>query len=335
MHVRNLLASVTLLTALASGQSLVSIGADGIGCGQNGARLDDGSVASADVSFVYDASTARLLVTVENTTPVVPGVASPVITRVYFNLPTAAASGAVLLSQTAVGPTQPQFAFGFDPDAADGQDPNQGGCFGKFNFRLAAAGIATGIAPMETEFICADTKEPLLRTSTFEIELSGRDVHGLSSEAFAASMSRNPSLAAVNVAVKFEGAGCEGSGTLGNGDKCRIAVFTRGNPTIGNTVMVCVEGGNKCRSFLGVSPLPGPTDFKKFVLPIGQPVLFTYDFGFFPPNGHEFCLPLTIPLSLDLVGLTFYWTSLTHPYQLEDPYSFAPAYAFTIGGLPQ
>jgi hypothetical protein len=319
------------LSGLAHGQSIVEVGADGVGCSQAAAILSDGSAGAATVTFDYDAVQARLQVSVANTSPVVAGVPNPLITRVYFNVPTGTTTTATLVDQSSTGATQPHFVFGFDADAADGNDPNKADCLGTFNFRLASTGISDGIANPEADSICGEVKDAVL-ASTFVIQLDGPDVHGLASEVFAASTSRNALLRPVNVAVKFDGANCQGQGTTGNGDLCRTAVFLRGVPQLGGSIGVCVEGGNQCGSFLGVSLEPGPANFKKFTLPIGQPVLFTYDFGYFPQNGGEFCLPLQVPFVLELQGLKFYWTSLTHPFEQDGPYSFAPAFEFTIQG---
>jgi hypothetical protein len=322
------------VAAAAAAQSEVHIGGDGIGCVQGAAVLSDASAASAHVMFDYDKVTARLLVTVVNTSPFAKGVPSPVITRVYFNVPRGTVTGATLLSQGAESTMQPAFVFTFDADIDDGNDWNQAGCLGFFNFRLASAGVADGIANAEADSFCVVQKQDVITGAvSFLFQLVGPDVHGLDSEVFAASSSRSADVP-VNVAVKFDGANCTASGTIGNGDPCREAVFLRGTPRLGEWIAICIEGGKQCRAFLGVSANPGPEDFKKFTLPIGQPVLWTYDFGFYPAGGTEFVMPLYVPIEPILVGAELHWTSLMHEWlQFEGPWAFAPAFSFTVLGL--
>ncbi len=163
MNARILTASVLLASAIATAQSQVTLGDGAIGCTEAGARLDDGTPVAADITFDYDPSKAWLQVIVSNKTPVVAEVASPTITRIYFNAPTGTLTGASLMWQLADGPTQPTFLFGFDADAGDGADPNSGDCFGTFNFCLAATDIKGGIASADAEFICGGRAAPPLR----------------------------------------------------------------------------------------------------------------------------------------------------------------------------
>jgi hypothetical protein len=327
--------SILFASGLATAQAQVIVDSGGFACGLDGpAALDNGAAAAAVVQFDYSQAEARLDVTVTNTSPIQPDVPSPLITHVYFNVPAGTVSTATLLTQTAAGETQPAFVFGFDPDAGNGDDPNQAACLGTFNFRLAAADVSEGIANDLAEVFCFDPKQPLLRGPvTFRFHLEGPDVHNLTSDVFAASTSRNTSKP-VNVAVGFGGANCTGTGTLGNGDVCRTAVFVRGAPQLGQTVQLSVIGGERCRAFLGLSDSAGPAGLKKFDLPIGLPVLFTFDFGYLPLVTPEAGLPVFIPFAPELVGFTVYMTSLTHPYlqDLVGPWTFAPAYALTVVG---
>ena len=73
--------------------------------------------------------------------------------------------------------------------------------------------------------------------------------------------------------------------------------------------MLCVTGNNQCRAFIGGSATPGPELFKDYILPIGTPILFTLDLGYFPVNEHEFQLPLQIPMDWGIIGLDLYWTA--------------------------
>lgn len=329
-----LLTATLVLSTFASAQTQVVIDSGAAGCSE-GAILSDGSPAAGDITFDYDPGKAWLSVTVKNTSPVLPGVSTPTITRVYFNAPTGTVTDAVLMWQFAPGSTQPAFVFGFDADAGDGLDPNRAACLGTFNFRLASGGIKDGIANADAVSICADLKDPpLTGPVTFVFQLIGPDVGNLRSDVFAASSSRGTDTP-VNVAMKFDGANCRGFGTLGNGDLCRTAVFVRGSRELGDTLNLCVEGGEACRAFLGLSLVAGPSTIHKFLPPIGQPVLFTFDFGFFAPGQHEFCLPVVVPYAPELIGLPVYMTSLTHPVE-GDWWSFADPYTFSvIGDIPQ
>jgi len=327
-------ASLLFASAFAVAQTQVTIGPDGRGCGQNGALLDNGAVGMAAIVFDYKPATALLRVTVTNTSPVVPGQPSSTITRIFFNAPAGTVMAATLQSQTAPGATPPTFALAFDADNGDGHDPNQAACLGTFNFRLASKILKDGIAPAGAQSICVNGKHPILEGPvTFTIRLTGPEVHNLSSDVFAAATSRNTG-AQVNVAASFDGGACGGSGTLGNGDVCRTAVFLRGTPQIGGNVVLSVIGGEQCRAFFGLSATEGPTQLGTFVLPIGLPVLFTYDFGYLPLIAPEVGLPVFIPFAPELIGFTAYMTSLTHPYLMDQvgPWSFAPAYAVTITG---
>ena len=121
-------------------------------------------------------------------------------------------TGAQLMWQLSDGPVPPTFVFGFDADAGDGEDPNRAGCLGTFNFRLASGGVKDGIANPQAAEVCGSDKGPLVTGPVhFVFQLSGPDVHNLRSDTFTAATSRN-SETPVNVALKFDGSNCQGSG---------------------------------------------------------------------------------------------------------------------------
>src|SRR5262245_44257348 len=328
-----LAASFSLLSDFAAAQAQVHVGPDGRGCGPDGlAVLNDGSTAAATITFAYTPHDGELRVTVANTTPTAPGLPAPTITSIFFNTPEATVTTAALLGQTGVGKKAPRFQLTFDANAHDAQNPNLADCFGTFNFRLAVASARDGIAAASATVCGAPAATPVTGPVTFVLRLDGPEVHNLSADVFTASTSRNTGRK-VNVAVAFDGGTCAGSGILGNGDICRVAVFSRGSHEIGQNMTLSVVGGEQCRAFLGVSPTPGPVDLGVVVIPVGLPLLFSYDLGYLPLGVPEANLQVFVPHAPELIGFTGYMTALTHPYQQElfGQFGFAPAYAFTIG----
>jgi len=242
-------------------------------------------------------------------------------------------SGATLISQSAAGSVQPDFRLDFDEDSESAPVLVTSSCFGEFNFCLMAQSNGHGVASATASQTCEIGAGPFLVEPTFRIHLQGPGVAGLSSASFAAASSRSYAHRRVNVAATFTDGNCSNRATVANGHECNQSIFLRGAPRIGDAVALCVAGNNQCRAFIGVSATPGPELFKDYILPIGTPILFTYDFGYFPQNSHEFQLPLQIPMDWGIIGLDLYWTSLTHPYQTYTNFRFAPAYTMTITGL--
>jgi len=95
--------------------------------------------AGADLLFEYDADTALLRVTVENTSPVTPGVANPVVTRFYFSAPEGLIETATLVGQASTSGQPPEFRLAFAPTGRtldiEGRLPS----FGEPGLRLRAA----------------------------------------------------------------------------------------------------------------------------------------------------------------------------------------------------
>ena len=335
MSARTLAASVFLSAglALAQGPSTVLIDSNAHGCAHQGATLPNGQTAAASVRFDYDASTAILQVTVKNLLAAGSPATMPVIDEVFFNAPAEAVSSATLISQSAAGTVQPNFRLDFDDDSESAPVLISSSCFGEFNFCLMAQSNGSGVASAQATQTCELGSGPFLLEPTFRIHLQGPGVHGLDSSSFAAAASRSWSHRRVNIAATFTDGNCSQRATVANGHECNTAVFLRGTPRIGDAVQLCVAGNNQCRSFIGVSATPGPELFKDYILPIGTPVLFTFDFGYFPQNAHEFQLPLQIPMDWGIIGLELHWTSLTHAYEVFSDFRFAPAYTMTITGI--
>ena len=334
MFARTLAASVLLSgLALAQGPATVLVDSFAHGCGQQGAVLPNGQTASASVRFAYDASTAILEVTVANLLAGGATATTPVIDEIFFNAPEGTISSATMIAQTANGSVQPNFRLDFDDDSESAPVLVTSSCFGEFNFCLMALSNGHGVASATATQTCEIGAGPFLVEPTFRIQLQGPGVSGLDSSSFAAAASRSHSHRRVNIAATFTDGNCNNRATVGNGHECNTAVFLRGLPRIGDAVQLCVAGNNQCRAFIGVSATPGPELFKDYILPIGTPILFTLDFGYFPQNQHEFQLPLQIPMDWGIIGLELHWTSLTHGYENFTNFRFAPAYTMTITGL--
>jgi hypothetical protein len=265
----------------------------------------------------------RLVVT--NTSPVTVGVANPLLTRIYFNAPAGAVDSATLTSQTGSGGATPAFVLSFDADTSSGANPNQANCFGDFNFALRAQNIHGGIANANADTIPGPPGAAVIGPVTFEIQLGGPGVNGLTAAAIAGAVSANGAQTETNVALKFMGSGPgDQSGVLGNGG-CVTGVFIRGEPRIGNEIDICITGSNGCHACPWVSNFPGPTVIGTFVIPIGLPLLASYDLGDFIGGINELCLHVAIPNNPALIGLHFYFTNLTHPEGDPAAFSFSPA----------
>jgi hypothetical protein len=322
-----------LFAGAAATQSVVSVGPTGsFGCQAGGPVLSGGALAAADVSFDYDAVNARLHVTVTNTSPITTGVPNPLVTQVFWNVPEDTVTGATLAAQSGSGGAAPAFGLLFDADASTTPNPNHGNCFGFFNFGLTIPNVQGGIANADADTIAAPPGSWVLGPASFDIDLTGPNVHGLTNEAFASATSRGAPLRNTSLAVKFQAGGAGGaqSGTIGNGDECRTAVFLRGEPRIGNHVGICVHGSNGCHACLEASFFPGPTNYNGMVIEIGLPILASFDLGNFVNGATEFCLPLDIPNSPALVGLTLYFVNAT--FQTANPVLFmtSPQFSMTI-----
>lgn len=321
-----------LLAPLAGAQTTVEVGPDGAGCQPEGALLTDGTVASATASFAYDAATAILRVTVTNTSPVIPGVANPLITRIYFAAPPGLIETADLIGQTGSGGLEPAFLLSFAADSESGDKDNYANCFGHFDFALSVKnGNNGGIANALADTHGCPPDACVLGPVEFTIELTGPGVAGLTGSSFAASSSTDASTQAVHVAMKFQGGGVAGgSGTISSTSDCVTGLFMRGTPSLGSEIRVCANGGNGCHACVMASFVEGPAAIGGILVPIGLPIITTFDVGdFFPPTT-ELCLPLTIPYRPELIGLTVYFANITHPPDHPELFSFSEPFSFTV-----
>ncbi len=325
--------ALSLLSTAAAAQSLVSFGPSSPACdGTLSSLLPDGSSASALTSFNYDPANGQLQLTVHNTTTIRPGIADAVITRLYFNIPTGTVDTVSIIDQVGSAGAAPTFSVGFDSDAGDNSNPNRADCFGAFNVRLAAPSPNLGIANAQTDMVCGlKPSDWVVGPVTFTLQLTGPGTAGLTSEVFAATPSQLPLARETAVAVKFDAADCTGYATLASDDTCRTAVFLRGDANIGESLEVCVTGGNGCASRLGCSFLPGPTLYKNMIVPIGMPTITVLELGDFTAPVTELRYPLSIPLNNIFVGVSLYWANVTYPDNDISQFSFSEATSFTIG----
>ena len=74
--------------------------------------------ASARFTFTLDVGASQLVLVVENTSPVMPGIPNPVITDVFFNVPSAV-TGIMLTGQASSGGAPAAFSMALDQKAAD------------------------------------------------------------------------------------------------------------------------------------------------------------------------------------------------------------------------
>jgi hypothetical protein len=293
--------------------------------------LSGGTLASGTVDFEYFQATHVLRLVVTNTSPVTVGVPNPLITRIYFNAPAGTVDSATLLSQVGSGGASPAFVLSFDADTSSGPNPNQANCFGDFNFALKRQNINGGIANAAADTIGGPPGAAVIGPVTFTIQLGGPGVDGLTAAAIAGAVSADGAQGETNVALKFMGGGPGGqeSGVLGNGG-CVTGIFIRGVPRIGNSIEVCITGGNGCHGCLWASNFPGPTVIGTFVIPIGLPLLGAWDLGEFLGGIIELCLPVPIPNNPALIGLHFYFTNLTHPEGHPGGFSFSSSTHFVV-----
>lgn len=251
--------------------------------------LTSGIVATGDIDFLYDAGTAELTLVVTNTSPIVVGETSPVITRIAWNVP-AGVSGLSLTSQTGSGGATPAFALQFAPNSL------MLGCLGSFDAELSVLGVQRGIGNAAATVFA----HPLvvLGPATFVLQVSGTGLGALTAASFALERSLPPPQA-IAVGMHFQGAGVAGadSGFVSNGAPCcpnQAAVVPIGTgcapsgfaiPTIDS---IATPG-------IGVAvgvDFSSPSTPGSFAL-----VLFGFSSSFSPTLG------VPLPLDLSIVGL--------------------------------
>lgn len=328
------LAALAAFTApLCAQSSSVNLALDlhDLGCQGPGGAIVNGIVVGADVTLNYDGSTGLLQIVVENTTPIVAGEATAVITRMFCNLPPGAVTSAALISQSGAGGATPQFALTFDPDTSAHPNPNSAGCLGRHSLALEVQGVSGGIANAQATSIAAP--QPVLGPVTFEVQLAGPGAAGISAEAIAASYSRSGPTQ-TNVAMHFQAAGANGaySGWVGDLDSCRTGIYTVGDTAVGQTFDLCVTGSDGCHVCLWVSGTPGPFVLGNRTLPIGLPLLAVLNLGFLGvgPTGASTCVPVAVPNNPGLAGFSLYMTNVSYHLFQPNGLSFSPAFTLTV-----
>ena len=307
-------------------------GAQGCQLPGNPPLLTGGVPAAAEMLFSYDRSTAILDLTVTNTSPVLGGDATPVITKLYLNLPTWAISSASLISAAGSGGATPSFVLAYDTDLMSAPTPISANCFGDFGVFLekTAGGISGGIA-RDGGNTPGSAGSTVIGPVTFQIQLAGPGVGTLNAEAIATAYSYNANGFQVAAAMKFQGGGPGGdeSGTIGAVENCTTSSYLLGEPRLGQTVGLTLAGPQGCYGCLVASFNPGPSFLGGQWWPIGFPI---YEILVGYTSDHAPML-LTIPLPQDpiFVNLTLYFLLIQ-----VDPVTYVMTYAepFSMTILP-
>ena len=327
----HLLVSLALATGLQAQVSTATtnIGTKGsYGC-QNSANpptLTGGVRASARLAYRYDASTGRLELSVTNTSPVTKGVANPVLTQLYFNLPQRGITAIRLISQTAKK-GKAAFTMTQDLNLLAAPNPIKVGCFGNFSICLnSGQGSKGGIANEAADRVVGN--DWITGPVRFVMSLRGPAVRSLSASAIARGFSQNASRK-VTAAAKFQRGGRSGdeSGFLSNGNDCAGLIYLSGTARKGTTIPFCMSAATGCHGCLLISLNKGPTKFGNLVIPIGMPILEVVSLPPFPPS-NTVCLPFAIPDDARLVGKNFYFSlaTLSPGLVLE----FSPRFTVTV-----
>jgi hypothetical protein len=331
-----ILSSLALTAALSAQTSaVVQVGVTGdVGCqaSVDGRPLLTGNVAaSAEFAFEYDAATGRLRLTITNTSPIVTGEATPLLTRAWFNLPDVAVTGASIVDQSAAGGATPAWSLSHDSDA------RRANCLGNFDVEIGVAGggVRNGLANAAATNIGGPPGAAVVGPLELQIQLAGPGIHTLNASAIAFGYSQSAALASTNVAAKFmaAGPGAEESGVLGNAANCACGAWANGPARLGERVTICQEGEAGCHDCVWVSLEAGPTPIGapfNLIAPIGLPILTQFDFDF--PSNNRICFDLDVPNDPNLVGVTLYFATLTHPAILTGPedMSFCGPMSLTI-----
>jgi len=272
------------------------------------ALLSDGSPATGRIDYSYDAATARLRVTVTNTTPVSATVPNPLITTVWFNVPRRAVTDVQFVSQS-VG--SPAFAMVFDPDIVHMPTPAKAACFGDFSIRLDTGGLADGgIAAAGASLFAPGAGPVAAGPVTFELQLTVDGV--IDAHSIERSFSLNGPVQTLGGVLGFAGAGQGGTGAgeIGHAFACETAMYVVGEPRRGNDIEFVVTGGECCHICIWASLDPGPTMIAGRTVDIGFPLLGVFDFGEVGrPN--EFSVPLSIPNDPRLANLSIHFVNVT------------------------
>lgn len=265
--------------------------------------LSNGTEASAEFAFRYDAGKAELQLQVTNTSKVITGVPNPLITRVFFNLPKDAVTGVELTDQGAAAGAVPAFVLA---------GPGKVACFGDFDVHLDGGQARSTIANAAADTIVGPQNSWSVGPVLFTMKLTGPGVATLTAGAIANGFSQNAPYQKVAVAAKFQSAGQDGdgSGFLGNRPECAGGVWILGEPRIGSSIDICSSVADGCHGCIIVSVTPGPQRVGNLVVPIGLPVVELINLQPFNVE-NTLCVKAPIPDDKNLVGVKFYMATVS------------------------
>lgn len=320
-------AVLTTVGICQSTSTSITVGGPGAtGC-SNG-TLTNGQPGSATVDFTYDRGTHLLTVVVENTSPVIPGLKNPLITRLFFNLPHRAVTSANLISQTPASGTM-NWDFDYDVDLTNGSSLSAA-CMGDWGVRLKTPnGINTAIANANaTDFASSNY---VLGPVTFVIEIVGPGAGNLTAGAFSSSLSSAGDQA--NVVMHFQGGGTDGgiSGWIANNEGCSAGTWYVGEPRINSTIEFVQTSSDGCYGCIIASLDPGPTTAFGVTVPVGLPyvIITSALFPFGSPTNTQ-VTPVVIPDNPFLVGFTFYGCVVTVDIATQSMFSVSDQFVLTV-----
>ncbi|MBK8977448.1 MAG: hypothetical protein IPM29_16170 [Planctomycetes bacterium] len=329
-----LLAALQLAPAPAAQVTTASLrigGIDAVGCqgADDPPTLTGGVPASAELDLAYDQAALRLTLTVTNTSAVLPGQATPLLTRLFLNLPPGAITGATLAGQTAAGGATPDFALALGARRA--------GCMGSFELELhPRSGGLHGIANAAATWNGGGAGSAVVGPVVFAIDLSGPGAANVNARALAYGFSENGPLAPLNAGAKFQagGASADESGWIGSDtrpDDCATSMWVLGDPRVGGQITFCRNGLRGCHDCLWISLLPGPTQIAEYLVPIGFPLVAVIDSDVF--TGLPRCVTYDIPNDPALSGLRLYFVIVTfeqNPLDGITAFSFGDVFTLRI-----
>lgn len=287
---------------------LGGVGATGCQGGAEPWRLSDGSEATAEVDYVYDATTSSLEVRVRNTSTAAAGGFAPVISDLWLNLPEDAVLAAQLIDQQTASGSNTDFAFSWDPQRRGPSALNTADCFGDFSIHLSAGSsgaIASVGQPVSTSVgaVTADEMRFTIRLNTDGL---------LGAAAFPRTLSVWPrQVPHAGAAVRFVGGGAQGvgQGIVGPVDECRTAVHTVGVPQVGGQFTLRVTGSVGCYSEIWWSGDRGATPVAGMTVSLALPILATTELGIIGRTT-TIDAPISIPADPALAGTTLHLSSI-------------------------
>ncbi len=300
----------------------VSIGGLGgfTSCGaQNPPVICDGvTPATADVEFEYNdgVSPPTLSLTVANTSPVTAGVANPLITNIYFNVPLGTVSNLTLVS----GP--PGWSLVYDADLAVNPNPNGADGMGAYNAQLTTGGgTANGIGNPLADTYCIPVANVVVGPVKFDFTVTlAAGGATINAGSFATAFSViPPGQKKANVTIHFQAGGpnCD-SGFITNGPDCTPGSFATGTTPpdgagLGDVICFTMSGSEGCEGCLTMSLTGnGPTVFPQppfpdLVIPLTPPVVVILSWAY-PNNNVSNCIQ--VPNDPNLLGLVAYFSAI-------------------------